>query len=135
MLRTRRFAVGRFARWVVGGLTLAALVVGSASTGTTDSRGARGYSFSTIDPPGSTGTFLFGVNSRGDVVGQSTDAAGAIRSFVLTWGRFRTISVPSAAVTVISPASLMPFGRVANAPGKSIVVTTPRLSTKPWPPL
>ncbi|HTO87282.1 MAG TPA: hypothetical protein VMR54_07110 [Thermoanaerobaculia bacterium] len=89
----------RIGRSVAGALTLAALVVGQASIGTTASRHAQGYSFRTIDPPGSVSTFLFGINARGDIVGQSTDAAGATQAFLLSRGRLRVIRVPGAAAT------------------------------------
>jgi uncharacterized membrane protein len=57
------------------------------------------YSFTTVDPPGSVSTFLFAINSRGDIVGQSTDAEGVAQSFVMSGGAIRVISFPGAAAT------------------------------------
>ena len=91
--------MNRFGRLFVGSLALAALVVSQASGDPIGSRRAEGYSFRTIDPPGSVSTFLFGINSRGDIVGHSSDAAGAGQAFVLSRGAFRVISVPGAAAT------------------------------------
>lgn len=89
----------RFGRLVVGSLALAALVVGQASGGAIGPRRGGGYSFTTIDPPGSVATFLFGINSRGDIVGQASDAAGASQAFLLSRGALRVIRVPGAVAT------------------------------------
>ncbi|MDQ1468871.1 MAG: hypothetical protein QOJ99_351, partial [Bryobacterales bacterium] len=56
------------------------------------------YEFTTIDPPGSTFTFPFGINAQDDIVGNYV-AGGAIHGFLLHEGNFTTIDFPGATNT------------------------------------
>src|SRR5713226_937876 len=56
------------------------------------------FTFTTIDPPGSTFTFPFGINPQGDIVGNYV-ASGAIHGFLLHEGAFTTIDVPVSTAT------------------------------------
>jgi hypothetical protein len=56
------------------------------------------FTFSTIDPPGSTSTFAFGINPRGDIVGHHV-AGGVSHEFLLQGGNFTTVDVPGATAT------------------------------------
>ncbi|HYZ84811.1 MAG TPA: hypothetical protein VE621_10425, partial [Bryobacteraceae bacterium] len=56
------------------------------------------FTFSTIDPPGSTFTFPFGINPQGDVVGNYV-AGDVIHGFLLREGSFNTIDVRGATAT------------------------------------
>ena len=56
------------------------------------------FTFSTIDPPGSTFTFPFGINPQGDVVGNYT-GGGVNHGFLLRDGNFTTIDFPGATGT------------------------------------
>ena len=55
--------------------------------------------FSTIDYPGSTMTHAYGINARGDIVGEYRDSANVWHGFVLACGDFTPINFPGAATT------------------------------------
>src|SRR5687767_14580932 len=57
------------------------------------------FTFSPIDPPGSTFTFPFGINPQGDVVG-NYGAGGVTRGFLLSEGNFTSIEIPGARATL-----------------------------------
>src|SRR5215472_9095185 len=59
---------------------------------------ADAFTFTTIDPPGSTFTFPFGINPQGDIVGNYV-AGGVTHGFLLHEGAFTTIDVPGATST------------------------------------
>ena len=61
---------------------------------------AEGYTYETIDPPGSFDTFVRGINARGDIVGRFLDATGAAHGFLLSDGLFTTIDFPGATRTL-----------------------------------
>ena len=50
----------------------------------------------TIDPPGSTDTRPFGINSRGEIVGLFITSGGNTHGFLLGGGEYTTIDVPGA---------------------------------------
>ena len=56
--------------------------------------------FTPIDFPGAASTLAQGINNRGDVVGQYTDAAG-YHGFIFSSGEYRTIDVPGSTNTSI----------------------------------
>src|SRR5215203_6002607 len=53
----------------------------------------------TIDPPGSTDTRPFGINSRGEIVGLFITSDGNTRGFLLSGGEYTTIDFPDAVRT------------------------------------
>jgi probable HAF family extracellular repeat protein len=69
--------------------------------------------FTTIDVPGATGTNVTGINPRGDIVGQYTDADGVEHGFLLSGGEFTMIDVPSAMST--SAIGINPEGDIVGA--------------------
>ena len=54
--------------------------------------------FTTIHVPGAVQTQAFGINNRGQVVGEYLDADGTIHGFLWDKGRFTTIDGPDGAV-------------------------------------
>src|SRR5262249_61607269 len=58
--------------------------------------------FTTIDFPGATATFVAGINTQGDMVGYYYDSAGGEHGFLLTNGTFSTIDVPGSKITMLS---------------------------------
>ena len=52
--------------------------------------------FATVDYPGAVQTFVYGINSAGDVVGAWDDTAGVEHGFVLRDGTFTSFDVPGA---------------------------------------
>jgi uncharacterized membrane protein len=61
------------------------------------SRGlSAGQHFTTIDFPGASGTSAFGINARGDIVG---DYNGDQHGYLLSKGKFTTIDFPGASAT------------------------------------
>lgn len=61
---------------------------------------AQAATWTTIDPPGSTATDVFGINSGGDLVGTYSDSSGMLHGFVLSGGAFTDVDVPNATYTV-----------------------------------
>src|SRR5262245_16496142 len=57
---------------------------------------ARQYDFTSIDVPGAVETRARGLNDKGDVVGNYTDADGVLHGFLLHDGQFTRIDVPEA---------------------------------------
>ena len=57
---------------------------------------ASSLTFTTIDPPGSTGTLALDINAHGDIVGNYVTADGKTHGFLLSKGIFTTIDVPGA---------------------------------------
>ena len=53
----------------------------------------------TIDVPGVTSTLAFGINDRGQIVGNYSAPPGILHGFLLHRGTFTTIDVPGAAFT------------------------------------
>jgi hypothetical protein len=62
--------------------------------------GAHGYRFKSIDFPGAVETQVFGINSRGDIVGMFLDANGVTHNFLRHKGEFIAIAVPGAPETL-----------------------------------
>src|SRR5215831_16166775 len=60
---------------------------------------AAAFTFTTIDPPGSTFTFPFGINPEGDIVGNYV-AGGHNHGFLLHDGTYTTIDFPGATATL-----------------------------------
>jgi RHS repeat-associated protein len=57
------------------------------------------YNFSTIDFPGTTSTFLRGINNKGQIVGQQRDANGVVHSLLTDTHAFNTFDPPGSAST------------------------------------
>jgi hypothetical protein len=55
---------------------------------------AAGFTFTTIDPPGSLSTFAFGIDFQGDILGNYTASDGFDHGFLFQRGAFTTIDVP-----------------------------------------
>jgi uncharacterized membrane protein len=69
------------------------------------------YRFFSFDPPGSVGTFPFGINDQGLIAGQYTDADGVTHGFALEDGKYTVIDVPGAPCTLSSGPDME--GRIA----------------------
>lgn len=59
----------------------------------------RAFAYTTIEVPGARLTTAFGINARGDIVGQYVDQDFVTRGFILRKGEFTTIDYPGAAGT------------------------------------
>lgn len=59
---------------------------------------ASSYTYMTIDFPGSMGTFAFGINDAGQIVGEYVDATGA-HGFLYASGGFSTVDFPGVKFT------------------------------------
>src|SRR5947208_1705933 len=59
---------------------------------------AQSYTTFTFDPPGSTFTYVSGMNNAGQIVGSYTDASGAVHNFIRSADgvTYTTIDVPGA---------------------------------------
>jgi probable HAF family extracellular repeat protein len=77
------------------GLMVLALFLGMAGQG----KAQPTYVFTSLDPPGSTGTRIFGINDRGQIVGVFGDAFGKAHGFLLDSGTYTTLDVPGAQFT------------------------------------
>ena len=62
---------------------------------------ARSFTFTSVDPPGSTSTDAMGVNSSGQVIGGYTNASGG-HGFLMKAGAFSSIDFPGASDTSAS---------------------------------
>ncbi|HTS38823.1 MAG TPA: hypothetical protein VMH04_24325 [Candidatus Solibacter sp.] len=60
------------------------------------------YRFTSLDPPGSVGTFPIGINNDGLMTGQYIDADGVVHSFTWKHGKYKLIDVPGAPDTLAS---------------------------------
>ena len=60
---------------------------------------ASQFRYRTIDFPGAKATEAFGINERGDIVGDYTDATGNVHGFLLRNGTFTSIDYPGAILT------------------------------------
>lgn len=58
--------------------------------------GDAAYFYSPIDVPGAVGTYAFGINSAGQIVGSYFDSSGDYHGFVDTNGVFATLDYPTA---------------------------------------
>jgi probable HAF family extracellular repeat protein len=83
-----------------GEINAALTVDGKLANAVTVSFSGRG-TFTSIDPPGSTSTIAYGVNTSGQVVGYYTNASGT-HGFLMSAGTFSTIDFPGASVTSAS---------------------------------
>ncbi len=62
----------------------------------------QGSTYTTIDPPGASGTRACGMDNSGTIVGEWYDAAGASQGFVLTSsGLFTTVDYPGPELTTV----------------------------------
>src|SRR5207245_9295904 len=67
---------------------------------------ADGPTFTTIEFPGATLTNAFGINTRGDIVGNYMNADKSDHGFLLSGGQYSTVDFPGATSTdafTISP--------------------------------
>ena len=88
-----------------------------------------------IDYPEASGTWAWGINSRGDIVGYYTGADKNNHGFLLNGGHYTAIDYPGAAITIvhgINPQGdvVGEFGATAASPTAAGAVST-RLSTFP----
>ena len=60
------------------------------------------YRFTSLDPPGSVGTFLIGINNSGLIAGQYIDADGVVHAFTWKRGKYKVIDVPGTPDTLVS---------------------------------
>src|SRR5882724_9539698 len=60
---------------------------------------ADGPTFTTIDFPGATQTLAWGINTRGDIVGNYVNADKSDHGFMLSGGQYTTIDFPGATST------------------------------------
>ncbi|MBI3475019.1 MAG: hypothetical protein HY010_04755 [Acidobacteria bacterium] len=58
--------------------------------------------FATIDYPGATATFVYGINNAGDMVGAYIDDGEGTHGFLLSHGLFTTIDFPDSSLSVAS---------------------------------
>jgi YVTN family beta-propeller protein len=58
--------------------------------------------FITISPPGSTSTYPYQINNRGEIVGTYADSNGVNHGFTLLNGQFTAVNFPGAADTYVS---------------------------------
>jgi len=85
--------------------------------------------FTQIDYPGASGTWAWGINSRGDVAGYYTGADNASHGFLLNAGHFTAIDYPGAAVTILHGISARgdvvgEFGATATSAHRGFVLGT-----------
>ncbi len=83
-------------------------------------RDANGTLHFPIDPPGSTGTVLFGLNERNWVVGRYSDASGVTHGFFLVPpNKFFTFDYPGSTFTSLNGINAQGFicGRYTDASG------------------
>ena len=63
---------------------------------------AKTYTFTSIDPPGASGTIVSGINNSGNIVGSYADAEGHAHNFLYAGGTFTSIDdFPGASVTIV----------------------------------
>jgi hypothetical protein len=74
-----------------------ALSLLSAAADTASAQG--GYTWTTIDPPGSTMTVAFGITPNGYISGRYDGSDGKRHGFILIDGEYRTIDVPGSIFT------------------------------------
>src|SRR5262249_23123984 len=66
-----------------------------------------GYIFKTIDDPNAAlpaGTLPYGINGRGQIVGEYTDASGNFHGFLRKGGEYTTLDDPNALLALRNPA-------------------------------
>jgi probable HAF family extracellular repeat protein len=82
-------------------MVTAAVAVAPEASGGADRqpRAPAAWTFTPIEVPGATFTTAIGINARGQIVGNFTDARGARRGFLLDKGVFTPIDVPGATAT------------------------------------
>ena len=89
---------------------------------TSSAEAANGFSFTTIDAPGSSSTFAMGINASGQIVGGFADSQGT-HGFLLSGGSFTTINPPGGSTPAFTFASGINDGGqivgdlTANGPG------------------
>src|SRR5262245_33506854 len=74
---------------------------------------AGSYTFTTINPPGLTETFIGGVSASGVAVGSGLDSSGNVVSFLDSGGNFSTINFPGSAPGTTNVATI-------NGPGQYV---------------
>ena len=83
--------------------------------------------FTQIDYPGASGTWAWGINSRGDIAGYYTGPDNANHGFLLNGGHYTPIDYPGAAVTLIHGINprgdvVGEFGATATSPHRGFVL-------------
>ena len=74
---------------------------------------AQGYTFSTINAPGATnGTYAYGINTAGQIVGSYQDATGILHGYLDNGGTFSTVDVPRARGT--NALGINPAGQIVG---------------------
>lgn len=97
----------------ISSLSLAALML----TGLVAARPAAAYTFTTIDAPGAVSTFVYGINSAGEIVGYYQDLSSITHAFLKTSGAgggYTTFDYPGT-VGNTYPSGLNDSGKVAGS--------------------
>ncbi len=89
----------RFGNWLLLATGFAILAIVGTLTNPASKALAESDTFTTIDFPGASSTSAFGINPRGDIVGQYDDSAGVTHGFLLSGGEFTSIDFPGASST------------------------------------
>jgi probable HAF family extracellular repeat protein len=84
---------------------------------TGDTKAQPSYSFTTLDPPGSTYTEAYGINNSGQIVGKYVDAGGQ-HGFLFDQGSYTTLDVPGAAST--SASGINDSGQIVGSYGDAV---------------
>jgi len=69
----------------------------------------QGTTYTTLDPPGTTGTYAYGINNNGDVAITWVNQSGALEGALYNYGAntYKTINVPGADAAYGSEASFI----------------------------
>ena len=80
-------------------LAFSMLVAGFTAAQTSLQSSPASYTFQSIDFPDATTTEVFGINERGDVVGEYVDSSQVTHGFSLIRSKFATVDFPGATLT------------------------------------
>ncbi len=69
------------------------------------------YSVTSVDVPGASSTYPFGLNNRGDIVGSFNDATGS-HAFFETGGKFTTINPPGSGTSAVNAYGVNDSGQI-----------------------
>jgi hypothetical protein len=132
IVHARRFRIVRATSLALGAMLFAACKdspvappgTGPALVGSLSERGGsaseRTFTFTTIDIRGAVATQAFGINARGDIVGEYTDGTARSHGYVIRDGQTTTIDYPGAVFThasAIGPGGdIVGFYRNAGEP-------------------
>ena len=73
------------------------------------------YTYTTIDDPSATnGTYAFGINDLGQIVGYYSDLSNYVHGFLYSGGIYTTIDDPSATNTALTPDGINASGQITG---------------------